>query len=89
MKFDMGGAGATLGAARIIAETQPQGVEVHFIIAACENMVDGKVCVSGGGGGREGCVKSEAAVALSPMHGGRQGARLGKGGSGVCDKQGC
>jgi leucyl aminopeptidase len=42
MKFDMGGAGATLGAARILAETQPEGVEVNFIIASCENMIDGK-----------------------------------------------
>lgn len=39
MKFDMGGAGAVLGAARAIAELQPAGVEAHFIIAACENMV--------------------------------------------------
>mmetsp|Transcript_3341 Transcript_3341/g.7808 ORF Transcript_3341/g.7808 Transcript_3341/m.7808 type:complete len:582 (-) Transcript_3341:141-1886(-) len=39
MKFDMGGAGAVLGAARTIAETQPPGVEVHFIIASCENMI--------------------------------------------------
>ena len=42
MKFDMGGAGATLGCARAIAEMQPDDVEVHFIIASCENMVDGK-----------------------------------------------
>jgi leucyl aminopeptidase len=28
MKFDMGGAAATLGAARILAATQPEGVEV-------------------------------------------------------------
>lgn len=42
MKFDMGGAGATLGAARALAEIQPEGVEVHFIIASCENMVDGR-----------------------------------------------
>jgi leucyl aminopeptidase len=28
MKFDMGGAGAVLGAARIIAALQPPGVEV-------------------------------------------------------------
>ncbi|WIA31378.1 hypothetical protein OEZ86_002277 [Tetradesmus obliquus] len=42
MKFDMGGAAATLGAARILAATQPEGVEVHFIIASCENMVHGK-----------------------------------------------
>jgi len=39
MKFDMGGAGAVLGAARSIAELAPPGVQVHFIIAACENMV--------------------------------------------------
>ena len=39
MKFDMGGAGATLGAAKIIAATQPEGVEAHFIVASCENMV--------------------------------------------------
>ena len=42
MKFDMGGAAATLGAARIIAELAPEGVEVHFIVAACENMVAGR-----------------------------------------------
>lgn len=42
MKFDMGGAGATFGAARAIAEIAPAGVEVHFISAACENMIDGK-----------------------------------------------
>lgn len=41
MKFDMGGAAATLGAARILAQQQPAGVEVHFIIASCENMVSG------------------------------------------------
>lgn len=39
MKFDMGGAGATLGAARAVAELAPANVEVHFIIASCENMV--------------------------------------------------
>jgi len=39
MKFDMGGSGAVLGAARSIAELAPDAVEVHFIIAACENMV--------------------------------------------------
>eukprot|EP00238_Polyblepharides_amylifera_P012700 CAMPEP_0196588190 /NCGR_PEP_ID=MMETSP1081-20130531/59770_1 /TAXON_ID=36882 /ORGANISM="Pyramimonas amylifera, Strain CCMP720" /LENGTH=529 /DNA_ID=CAMNT_0041910615 /DNA_START=272 /DNA_END=1861 /DNA_ORIENTATION=+ len=42
MKFDMGGSGAVLGAARSLAELQPEGVEVHFIIASCENMVAGK-----------------------------------------------
>ncbi|KAF5829786.1 peptidase M17, leucyl aminopeptidase [Dunaliella salina] len=42
MKFDMGGAGATLGAARIISALQPQGgPEVHFLVASCENMVAG------------------------------------------------
>ena len=28
-----------LGAARSIAALSPEGVEVHFIVAACENMV--------------------------------------------------
>ena len=41
MKFDMGGCAAVLGAARAIAELQPQGVEVHFISATCENMISG------------------------------------------------
>ncbi|CAI5964740.1 unnamed protein product [Closterium sp. NIES-64] len=41
MKFDMGGAAAVLGAAKAIAAIQPQGMQVHFIIAACENMVSG------------------------------------------------
>ncbi|MCO5594957.1 hypothetical protein L7F22_048994 [Adiantum nelumboides] len=41
MKFDMGGAGAALGAAKAIAAIRPHGVEVHFIVAACENMVSG------------------------------------------------
>ena len=31
-----------LGAARSIAELAPEGVEVHFIIAACENMVSAR-----------------------------------------------
>lgn len=39
MKFDMGGAGATLGAAKAVGALQPEGVEVHFIVAACENMI--------------------------------------------------
>lgn len=42
MKFDMGGAGATLGAARAIAEIKPANVEIHFIVASCENMVDAR-----------------------------------------------
>lgn len=39
MKFDMGGSAAVLGAAKAIGLLQPQGVEVHFIVAACENMI--------------------------------------------------
>lgn len=42
MKFDMGGSGATLGAAKAIAALRPAGVEVHFIVASCENMVAGR-----------------------------------------------
>ncbi|KAL4431101.1 hypothetical protein ABPG75_006357 [Micractinium tetrahymenae] len=42
MKFDMGGSGATLGAAKAVSLLKPEGVEVHFIVAACENMVDGR-----------------------------------------------
>ena len=41
-KKNRGGAAATLGAARVLAGTQPAGVEVHFIVASCENMVGGK-----------------------------------------------
>ncbi len=41
MKFDMGGSAAVLGAARAIGELKPHGLEVHFIIAACENMING------------------------------------------------
>ncbi|XP_078443476.1 leucine aminopeptidase 1-like [Wolffia australiana] len=41
MKFDMGGSAATLGAARAIGLIKPPGVEVHFIVAACENMISG------------------------------------------------
>jgi len=41
MKYDMGGSAAVLGAARAIAELRPKGVEVHFIVAACENMING------------------------------------------------
>lgn len=41
MKFDMGGAGAALGAAKAIACIRPLGVEVNFIVAACENMISG------------------------------------------------
>ena len=41
MKFDMGGSAAVLGAARSIAELRPKNIEVHFIVAACENMING------------------------------------------------
>ncbi len=41
MKMDMGGAAATFGAAKAIAQLKPD-VEVHFISAACENMISGK-----------------------------------------------
>ncbi|WP_414548702.1 leucyl aminopeptidase [Anabaena sp. CCY 0017] len=41
MKMDMGGAGATLGAAKAIAQIKPD-VEVHFISAATENMISGR-----------------------------------------------
>jgi leucyl aminopeptidase len=39
MKFDMGGCGAVLGAARSLAELKPAGVEIHVISATTENMV--------------------------------------------------
>ncbi len=41
MKTDMGGAGATLGAAKAIAQIKPD-VEIHFIVAAAENMISGR-----------------------------------------------
>ncbi|AFZ48014.1 leucyl aminopeptidase [Cyanobacterium stanieri PCC 7202] len=41
MKMDMGGAAATFGVARAIAQLQPD-VEVHFISAITENMISGK-----------------------------------------------
>lgn len=41
MKMDMGGAAATLGAAKAIAQLQPD-VEVHFISAVTENMISGR-----------------------------------------------
>jgi leucyl aminopeptidase len=40
MKTDMGGAAATLGAAKAIAQIKPD-VEVHFISAVTENMISG------------------------------------------------
>ena len=41
MKFDMGGSASVLGAMRTIAELKPAGVEVHMVVASCENMVNG------------------------------------------------
>lgn len=41
MKMDMGGSAATLGAAAAIARLKPKDVEVHFVIATCENMISG------------------------------------------------
>lgn len=41
MKIDMGGAAATLGAAKAIAQLKPSA-EVHFISAAAENMISGR-----------------------------------------------
>jgi len=41
MKYDMGGSAAVLGAMRTIAQIQPEGVEVHAIVASCENMISG------------------------------------------------
>ncbi|XP_051130964.1 leucine aminopeptidase 1-like [Andrographis paniculata] len=41
MKFDMGGSAAVLGAAKALGRIKPAGVEVHFIVAACENMISG------------------------------------------------
>ena len=41
MKFDMRGSAAVIGAMRSIAELKPAGVEVHMVVASCENMVNG------------------------------------------------
>ncbi|GMP35867.1 hypothetical protein CsSME_00008164 [Camellia sinensis var. sinensis] len=41
MKFDMGGSAAVLGTAKALGQIKPAGVEVHFIVAACENMISG------------------------------------------------
>eukprot|EP00213_Chloropicon_mariensis_P002239 CAMPEP_0197472006 /NCGR_PEP_ID=MMETSP1309-20131121/3104_1 /TAXON_ID=464262 /ORGANISM="Genus nov. species nov., Strain RCC998" /LENGTH=524 /DNA_ID=CAMNT_0043010211 /DNA_START=196 /DNA_END=1770 /DNA_ORIENTATION=+ len=41
MKFDMGGAGAVLGSAFAVGGIKPANVEVNFITAACENMING------------------------------------------------
>ncbi len=41
MKMDMAGSAAALGAAQVIGELKPN-VEVHFIVAATENMISGR-----------------------------------------------
>mmetsp|Transcript_29377 Transcript_29377/g.45031 ORF Transcript_29377/g.45031 Transcript_29377/m.45031 type:complete len:556 (+) Transcript_29377:26-1693(+) len=45
MKFDCGGSAAVLGAARAIGDLAPDNVEVHFIVAACENMINERAVV--------------------------------------------
>lgn len=45
MKFDCGGAAAVLGAAKATASSAPEGVEAHFIVAACENMISDRAMV--------------------------------------------
>ena len=41
MKYDMGGSAAVLGAAKALGTIKPEGLEIHFIVAACENMING------------------------------------------------
>jgi len=45
MKFDCGGSAAVLGAAKAIGALAPEGVEAHFILAACENMINDRAIV--------------------------------------------
>lgn len=45
MKFDCGGAAAVLGAAKAVSLLEPEGVEAHFVVAACENMINQKAMV--------------------------------------------
>lgn len=40
MKFDCGGAASVLGTAVALSKMCPKDVQVHFVIAACENMID-------------------------------------------------
>jgi hypothetical protein len=40
-----GGAAAVFGAARAVGAMAPPGVEAHFIVAACENMINEKAMV--------------------------------------------
>ena len=41
MKYDMGGSAAVLGAAKALGAIKPDELEIHFIVAACENMING------------------------------------------------
>ena len=41
MKYDMGGSAAVLGTAKALGAIKPEGLEIHFIVAACENMING------------------------------------------------
>ncbi|XP_031121336.1 leucine aminopeptidase 2, chloroplastic-like [Ipomoea triloba] len=41
MKNDMGGAAVVFAAAKAMGQIKPAGVEVHFLTAACENMISG------------------------------------------------
>jgi len=41
MKYDMGGSAAVLGAAKALGAIKPKGLEIHFIVASCENMING------------------------------------------------
>jgi len=45
MKFDCGGSAAVLGAAKAVGDLAPEDVEVHFIVAACENMINERAYV--------------------------------------------
>lgn len=47
MKFDCGGAAAILGAAKSISTLNLQHTQVHFFVAACENMINEKAYVPG------------------------------------------
>lgn len=40
MKMDMAGAAAVFGCASIVSRAKPANVEVHFLVAAAENMID-------------------------------------------------
>ena len=39
MEFDMGSSAANFGTAKALGQLKSLGVEIHFIVAACENMI--------------------------------------------------